>query len=38
MGQAPEEVKDAATAVTGAVEDDGVAEVLAGFEGMLFIR
>ena len=38
MGQAPEEVKDAATAVTASVEDDGVAEVLAGFEGMLFIR
>ena len=38
MGQAPEEVKEAATAVTGSVEDDGVAEVLAGFEGMLFIR
>ena len=38
MGQAPEEVKEAATAVTAAVEDDGVAEVLAGFEGMLFIR
>ena len=38
MGQAPEEVKEAATAVTAAVEDAGVAEVLAGFEGMLFIR
>jgi Cof subfamily protein (haloacid dehalogenase superfamily) len=38
MGQAPEEVKEAATAVTASVEDDGVAEVLAGFEGMLFIR
>jgi Cof subfamily protein (haloacid dehalogenase superfamily) len=36
MGQAPEEVKEAATAVTGAVEDDGVAQVLAGFEGILF--
>lgn len=36
MGQAPEEVKDAATAVTAAVEDDGVAQVLAGFEGILF--
>jgi Cof subfamily protein (haloacid dehalogenase superfamily) len=37
MGQAPEEVKDAATAVTAAVEDDGVAQVLAGFEGIRFI-
>jgi Cof subfamily protein (haloacid dehalogenase superfamily) len=36
MGQAPEEVKDAATAVTAAVEDHGVAQVLAGFEGILF--
>jgi Cof subfamily protein (haloacid dehalogenase superfamily) len=36
MGQAPEEVKEVATAVTAAVEDDGVAEVLAGFEGILF--
>lgn len=36
MGQAPEEVKDAATAVTGSVEDDGVAQVLSGFEGILF--
>jgi hydroxymethylpyrimidine pyrophosphatase-like HAD family hydrolase len=37
MGQAPEEVKEAATAVTAAVEDDGVAQVLAGFEGIRFI-
>ncbi|MEY4436956.1 MAG: hypothetical protein RL100_420 [Actinomycetota bacterium] len=37
MGQAPEEVKEAATAVTAAVEDDGVAQVLAGFEGILYI-
>jgi Cof subfamily protein (haloacid dehalogenase superfamily) len=36
MGQAPEEVKDAATAVTAAVEEDGVAQVLAGFEGIVF--
>ena len=36
MGQAPEEVKEVATAVTAAVEDDGVAQVLAGFEGILF--
>lgn len=38
MGQAPEEVKLAATAVTSAVEDDGVAHVLSGFEGILFAR
>jgi Cof subfamily protein (haloacid dehalogenase superfamily) len=38
MGQGPEEVKAAATAVTATVEDDGVAEVLAGFEGILFSR
>lgn len=37
MGQAPEEVKEAATAVTAAVEDDGVAQVLSGFEGILYI-
>ena len=37
MGQAPDEVKEAATAVTAAVEDDGVAQVLAGFEGIRFI-
>jgi Cof subfamily protein (haloacid dehalogenase superfamily) len=37
MGQAPEEVKEVATAVTAAVEDDGVAQVLAGFEGILYI-
>jgi len=37
MGQAPDEVKDAATAVTASVEDDGVAQVLAGFEGIRFI-
>lgn len=38
MGQAPEEVKAAATAVTASVEDDGVAQVLAGLEGLLFAR
>ena len=38
MGQAPEEVKDAATAVTAAVEDHGVAQVLAGFEGIVFTQ
>jgi Cof subfamily protein (haloacid dehalogenase superfamily) len=38
MGQAPEEVQLAATDVTSAVTDDGVARVLAGFEGILFSR
>ena len=36
MGQAPEEVRLAATNVTSSVIDDGVARVLAGFEGILF--
>jgi Cof subfamily protein (haloacid dehalogenase superfamily) len=38
MGQAPEEVQMAATNVTSSVTDDGVARVLAGFEGILFSR
>jgi Cof subfamily protein (haloacid dehalogenase superfamily) len=38
MGQAPEEVQLAATNVTSSVSDDGVARVLAGFEGVLFSR
>ncbi|MDR9363562.1 MAG: HAD family hydrolase [Microbacteriaceae bacterium] len=38
MGQAPDEVKLAATAVTASVEQDGVAEVLSGFEGLEFIH
>ena len=38
MGQGPEEVHKAASFVTDAVEDDGVASVLAGFEGILFTR
>ena len=38
MGQAPEEVQLAATNVTSSVADDGVARVLAGFEGILFSR
>lgn len=38
MGQAPEEVRLAATDVTSSVEDDGVARILAGFEGILFSR
>jgi Cof subfamily protein (haloacid dehalogenase superfamily) len=36
MGQGPDEVKAAASAVTSSVEDDGVARVLSGFEGILF--
>ena len=38
MGQGPEEVHRAASFVTDAVEDDGVASVLSGFEGILFTR
>ena len=38
MGQGPDEVKEAATAVVAGVEEDGVAEVLSGFEGILFTR
>ena len=38
MGQGPEEVHAAASYVTDAVEDDGVASVLSGFEGILFTR
>jgi 5-amino-6-(5-phospho-D-ribitylamino)uracil phosphatase len=38
MGQAPDEVHLAATDVTSSVTDDGVARVLAGFEGILYIR
>jgi Cof subfamily protein (haloacid dehalogenase superfamily) len=38
MAQGPEEVKAAAAAVTSSVEDDGVARVLSGFEGILFSR
>jgi Cof subfamily protein (haloacid dehalogenase superfamily) len=38
MGQAPEEVQLAATDVASSVTDDGVARVLAGFEGILFSR
>ena len=33
-----EEVQLAATDVTSSVTDDGVARVLAGFEGLLFTR
>lgn len=38
MGQGPDEVKAAATAVTSSVDDDGVARVLSGFEGILFTQ
>ncbi len=38
MGQAPEEVQLAATDVTSSVTNDGVARVLAGFEGFEFFR
>jgi Cof subfamily protein (haloacid dehalogenase superfamily) len=38
MGQAPEEVKLAASSVTSSVEDNGVARILQGFEGILFTR
>jgi Cof subfamily protein (haloacid dehalogenase superfamily) len=38
MGQSPEEVQLAATDVASSVTDDGVARVLAGFEGILFSR
>ncbi len=38
MGQAPEEVKLAATAVTASVDQDGVAEVLASLEGLEFLQ
>jgi Cof subfamily protein (haloacid dehalogenase superfamily) len=36
MGQAPEEVRLAATDVASSVTDDGVARVLAAFEGVVF--
>jgi hydroxymethylpyrimidine pyrophosphatase-like HAD family hydrolase len=38
MAQGPEEVRQAAAVVTSSVEDDGVARVLSGFEGILFSR
>lgn len=38
MGQGPDEVRAAAAEVTSSVEDDGVARVLSGFEGILFSR
>lgn len=36
MGQGPEEVKAAATMVTASVEENGVAQVLAGLEGIIY--
>ena len=38
MGQAPEEVKLEATAITSAVEQDGVAELLEALEGLAFVQ
>jgi len=38
MAQGPDEVRAAALEVTSSVEDDGVARVLSGFEGILFSR
>lgn len=38
MGQAPDEVKIEATAITSAVEQDGVAEVLEALEGLAFVQ
>jgi Cof subfamily protein (haloacid dehalogenase superfamily) len=38
MGQAPDEVKLAATAVTASVDQDGVAQVLASLEGLEFLQ
>jgi len=38
MAQGPDEVRAAASVVTSSVEDDGVARVLSGFEGILFTR
>ena len=37
MGQAPDEVKLEATAVTASVDDDGVAQVLGSIEGLQFL-
>ena len=36
MGQGPDEVKEAATMVTSSVEEDGVAKVLSGLEGIIY--
>jgi hydroxymethylpyrimidine pyrophosphatase-like HAD family hydrolase len=36
MGQGPDEVKKAASMVTASVEEDGVAKVLSGLEGIIY--
>ena len=36
MGQGPDEVKQVATMVTSSVEEDGVAKVLSGLEGIIY--
>jgi Cof subfamily protein (haloacid dehalogenase superfamily) len=38
MGQGPDEVKEAASMVTSSVEDDGVARVLSGLEGIIYTQ
>ncbi|HEY7854729.1 MAG TPA: Cof-type HAD-IIB family hydrolase [Aquiluna sp.] len=38
MGQAPEEVKMAASSVTASVDQDGVAQVLSSLEGLEFLQ
>ena len=38
MGQGPDEVKEAASMVTSSVEEDGVARVLAGLEGIIYTQ
>ncbi len=38
MAQGPDDVRAAALEITSSVEDDGVARVLSGFEGILFSR
>ena len=36
MGQGPEEVKKAASMITASVEENGVAKVLSGLEGIIY--
>lgn len=38
MGQGPDEVKQAATIVTSSVEENGVAKVLSGLEGIIYTQ
>jgi Cof subfamily protein (haloacid dehalogenase superfamily) len=38
MGQGPDEVKQAATIVTASVEENGVAKVLSGLEGIIYTQ